>query len=150
MKVLFILSKIAIMNKAIYILIINILIYSCNNKDDFIQNVYVNEIIDLSLPLYSELSIPGSSIFIDGGVEGIIVYRGVGNDYKIYDRNCSYEPSLTCARIDSVNSGIAWCGCCPSAFDINNSGEPINAPALLPLKQYQWNLDNNNILRIYN
>tara|TARA_B100001142_G_C13688832_1_gene405147 strand:+ start:51 stop:473 length:423 start_codon:yes stop_codon:yes gene_type:complete len=139
-----------VMKKHNYILIISILIFSCNNKDDFIQDVYVNEIISLSLPEYSDILIPGNSIFISGGVEGIIIYHGVGDDYKVYDRNCSYEPSLACSYIDSVNAGIAYCRCCPSVFDINNSGEPINAPALLPLKQYNWSLDNNNILRIFN
>ena len=138
------------MKKLTYTLIIGILFLSCNSKDDFIQDVYVNETIPLNLPEYSEILIPGNSIFVEGGVEGIIVYHGVGKNYKIYDRNCSYEPSLSCSHIDSVNSGIAYCGCCPSVFDINNTGEPINAPALLPLKQYNWSLDNNNILRIFN
>jgi hypothetical protein len=131
------------------ILTISILIFSCNSKDDFIQNVYVNELIDLNLPIYSEITTPGNSIFIEGGVEGIIIYHGVGEDYKVYDRNCSYEPSLSCSNIDSVNSGIAYCGCCTSAFLIGNSGEAINAPALLPLKPYNWSLDN-NMLRIFN
>jgi hypothetical protein len=138
------------MKKFNYILIISILIFSCNSKNDFIQNVYVNEEIPLNLPEYSEILTPGNSIFVEGGVEGIIIYHGVGEDYKVYDRNCSYEPSLACSHIDSVNSGIAYCGCCTSAFLINNTGEPINAPALLPLKAYKWSLDNNNVLRIFN
>ena len=130
-----------------YSLII-ILIFSCNNKDDFIQNVYVNETIYLNN--HSELLIPGNSIFVEGGVEGIIIYHEIGESYKVYDRNCSYEPSLACSRIDSVNSGIAYCGCCTSAFLISNTGETINAPALLPLKTYNWTLDNNNVLKIFN
>ena len=137
------------MKNLIFILTISIFIFSCNTKDDYIQEVYVNELIDLSLPAYSELITTGNSIFINGGVEGIIIYHGAGNDYKVYDRNCSYEPSLACSVIDSVNSGIAYCGCCTSAFLISNTGEAINAPALLPLKSYSWSLDN-NILRIFN
>lgn len=115
-----------------------------------IQNVYVNVFIDLTLPEFSDLQVSGNSIFIEGGVKGIIIYHGVGNDYKVYDKNCSYEPSLACSYIDSVNSGIAYCNCCTSAFLISHSGEAINAPALLPLKPYNWILDNNNILRIFN
>jgi hypothetical protein len=149
-KIPFILPKIAVMKKLGRILIISTLIFSCNSEDDFIQNVYVNELVDLSLPEYSEIATSGSSIFVDGGAEGIIIYHGVGNNYKVYDRNCSYEPSLACSHIDSVNSGIAYCGCCTSAFLISNTGEAINAPALLPLKAYHWNLGNNNILRIFN
>ena len=122
---------------------------ACSDDNDFIQEVYVNEQIDLSLPEYSDLNSPGSAIFVDGGVKGLIIYNEIGEKYKVYDRNCSYEACLPCAYIDSVSSGIAYCGCCPSAFSIFNSGEAINAPALLPLKMYNWEL-NNNILRIFN
>ena len=145
----FLFHRIVLMKNSIYILIISILLFSCNTKDDYIQEVYVNEDIDLNLPIYSEIITTGNTIFIEGGVEGIIIHHEVGDIYKVYDRNCSYEPCLSCSYIDSVNSGIAWCGCCPSAFDLNNSGEPLNAPALLPLKTYSWSLDN-NMLRIFN
>jgi hypothetical protein len=138
------------MKKLIYILTINILALSCNTKDDYIQEVYVNKYVNLSLPEYSEIAISGSAIFIEGGVEGIIIYHGVGNDYKIYDRNCSYQPSLSCSVIDSVNAGIAFCGCCTSAFSLNNTGEALNAPALLPLKTYNWSLNESNVMHIHN
>ena len=138
------------MKKLTYILTISILVFSCNSKEDYIQNVYVDEYVNLNLSEYSELNTSGSAIFTEGGVEGIIIYHGVGGNYKVYDRNCSYEPSLSCSHIDSVNSGIAYCGCCTSAFLISNTGESINAPALLSLKTYNWSLDDNNVMRIYN
>lgn len=122
---------------------------SCSNQNEFIPNVYVNEIIDLSIPAYSDLNTPGNSMFIEGGVEGIIIYRETINSFKVYDRNCSYEPSSTCAQIDSIASGIAYCECCSSAFLISNSGEAINSPAILSLKKYNWSF-NNNMLRIFN
>jgi hypothetical protein len=138
------------MKKLTYILTISILVFSCNSKEDYIQNVYVDEYVNLNLPGYSELNTSGGAIFTEGGVEGIIIYHGVGDDYKVYDRNCSYEPSLSCSVIDSVNSGIAFCGCCTSAFLISNTGESINAPALLSLKTYNWSLDDNNVIHIFN
>jgi len=144
------LPKIAYMKKVFFYLIISVLIIACNSREDYIQNVYVNEHIDLSLPEYSDLAVSGSAIFVKGGVEGIIIYHGVGDDYKVYDRNCSYEPSLSCSVIDSVNSGIAYCGCCTSAFLISNSGESINTPALLPLKGYNWSLHNSHVMYIHN
>ena len=138
------------MKKYNYLIIITIITYSCSSKNDYIQDVYVNEIVDLSLPIYSDITTPGNSIFVEGGVEGIIIYHGVGEEYKVYDRNCSYEPSLECSHIDSVNSGIAYCGCCTSAFLISNTGEPINAPALLPLKEYNWSINASKKMRIFN
>ena len=138
------------MKLALSILSILFIFSTCNTKDDYIQEVYVNINVDLNLPEYSNLQASGNSIFIDGGVEGIIIYHGVGNYYKVYDRNCSYEPSLACSVIDSVNTGFAYCGCCPSMFSLEEDGVTRNGPALLPLKSYNLSLGNNNILRIFN
>jgi len=139
------------MKLALYILSILFIFSTCNTKDNYIQEVYVNINVDLNLPEYSNLQATGNSIFIEGGVEGIIIYHGVGSDYKVYDRNCSYEPSLSCSKIDSVDAGIAYCGCCTSAFLLSNDANVLNSPALLPLKAYNWSLgNNNNILRIFN
>ncbi|MDB9910466.1 hypothetical protein OAC83_02465 [Flavobacteriales bacterium] len=128
------------MKLAFYILSTLFFLSTCNTKDDYIQEVYVNINIDLNLPEFSDLQVSGNSIFIEGGVEGIIIYHGVGNDYKVYDRNCSYEPSLSCSQIDSVDAGIAYCGCCTSAFLLSNNASVLNSPALLPLKKYYWTL----------
>jgi len=128
------------MKTALYILILLFFFSTCNTKDDYIQEIYVNIFIDLNLPEYSDLQVSGNFIFIEGGVEGIIIYHGVGNDYKVYDRNCSYEPSLSCSLIDSVDAGIAYCGCCSSAFLLSNDASVLNSPALLPLKKYYWTL----------
>jgi len=136
----FLFHKIAVMKSAFYILSALFFLSTCNTKDDYIQEVYVNINIDLNLPEYSDLQVSGNSIFIEGGVEGIIIYHGVGNDYKVYDRNCSYEPSLYCSQIDSVDAGIAYCGCCASAFLLSNDARVLNSPALLPLKKYYWTL----------
>ena len=137
------------MKSILYIIIISLLIASCTSKENYIAEVYVNILIDLSLPEYSDLQVSGNSIFIEGGVEGIIIYHGVGDDYKAYDRNCSYEPSLTCSVIDSVNAGIAYCGCCTSAFLLGQDGAAANSPALLPLKKYDWTWEG-NLMRIFN
>ena len=138
------------MKSAIYILSIIFILSTCNTKDDYIQEVYVDIIVDLNLPEYSDLDVSGNSIFIEGGVEGIIIYHGVSNDYRVYDRNCSYEPSLSCSKIDSINATLAYCDCCISVFLLDQDGISANPPALLPLKAYNWRLGNNNLLRIFN
>ena len=134
----------------IFIIIFSIfLLLSCDSNNDYIKDVYVNIDINLNLPEYSNVNTIGNSIFIEGGNAGIIIYRFSLNEYKIYDRKCSYEPSLECSYIDSVNSVIAYCGCCTSAFLLDQDGTAINTPALLPLKQYNYTL-NNQILYIFN
>jgi hypothetical protein len=142
----FLFCKIAIMKSIPCIIIISLLIASCNSKENYIAEVYVDILIDLSLPEYSDLQVSGNSIFIEGGAEGIIIYHGVGDDYKVYDRNCSYEPSLACSVIDSVNAGIAYCGCCTSAFLLAQDGAAANSPALLPLKKYYWTLSGSQMM----
>lgn len=145
----FLFYKIASMKTSACLLILSLLIGSCNSKDNYIEDVYVNILIDLSLPKYNDLQIPGNSIYIDGGVKGILIYHGTGNYYAVYDRNCSYEPSLACSFIDSVNAALAYCKCCSSIFILDQDGVSANAPALLPLKKYEWSLQGNQ-MRIYN
>ena len=132
--------------KLIFILLLFI---HCGDSNEYIQNVYVDIEIDLSLPEFSNLNTVGNSMFLEGGNKGIIIYSFSNYEYKIYDRNCSYEPSLPCSYVDSINSSIAFCGCCSSAFLLDQNGSAANSPAILPLKQYNYSL-NNTILNIYN
>ena len=129
------------MKTNIILLCFGVLLGGCNSKDDYIKDVYVNFQLNLSLPEYSNLNTLGNSMFVSGGNAGIIIYHFGINEYKIYDRNCSYEPSLSCSYIDSINSTIAYCNCCTSAFLLDQDGTPVNAPALLPLKQYHYTLE---------
>ena len=131
------------------LIIILLLFIHCGDSNQYIQNVYVDIEIDLSLPEFSTLNAVGNSMFLEGGNKGIIIYSFSNYEYKIYDRNCSYEPSLSCSYIDSINSTIAFCGCCSSAFLLDQDGSAANSPAILPLKQYNYSL-NNTILNIYN
>ena len=137
------------MKKAKFLVLFLIIISSCGDSNDYIRNVYVDVEIDLSLPEFSPLNTVGNSIFIEGGNKGIIIYRFSNYEYNIYDRNCSYEPNLECSYIDSINSTIALCGCCSSAFLLDQNGVVANNPAILPLKQYNYSL-NNTLLHIFN
>ena len=137
------------MKQAKFLIIFLLSIFSCGDSNNYIRNVYVDVEIDLSLPEFSNLNTVGNSLFIEGGNKGIIIYRHSNYEYKIYDRNCSYEPNLDCSYIDSVNSIIAFCGCCSSAFLLDQNGSAANSPAVLPLKQYNYSL-NNTLLHIFN
>tara|TARA_B100000287_G_C20523896_1_gene738101 strand:+ start:150 stop:566 length:417 start_codon:yes stop_codon:yes gene_type:complete len=138
------------MKISIKYLIVLILLSACNTKETYIPDVYVNIEINLNLPEYSELNTIGNSIFIEGGNAGIIIYHFAENTYKIYDRTCSWEPLLECSFIDSLNSTIAYCNCCTSAFLLDQEGNAINSPALLPLKQYRYSIQANHVLHIFN
>ena len=126
-----------------------LLFFSCQKEEDYIPNVVVDIDLNLTLPEFSDLQTVGNYVFITGGVKGIIVYRQGFDSYKTYDRNCSFEPSLSCARIDSVNSSIAICKYCNSMFLLEQNGDNIDGPALLPLKKYDNSLLE-DVLHIYN
>ena len=136
--------------KKIFILGFSLLaLSSCTDSDDYIQNVYVNIEVPVNQPEYSDLDAIGNSIFISGGVKGIIIYHANVNDYRAFDRNCSFEPSTQCAYIDSINSTIASCNCCSSKFLIDQNGITANGPALRPLKEYYTSFSG-GILKIKN
>ena len=136
--------------KKIIILVLNLMfLSSCTDSDDYIQNVYVNIEVPVNQPEYSDLDAIGNSIFITGGVKGIIIYHANVNDYRAFDRNCSFEPSTQCAYIDSINSTIASCNCCSSKFLMDQNGITANGPALLPLKEYYTSFSG-GILKIKN
>lgn len=137
------------MKNHIFIYILILVVLSCSDKNDFIRNVYVDIEIPLNQPEFEEITTIGNSMFITGGVRGIIIYHSNVNEYKAYDRNCSFQPSETCSTIDSINSTLAFCECCDSKFLINQSGYPTDGSALLPLKEYYTSLSGNK-LRISN
>ena len=141
--------SIVLMKNTLFITFIALLLTNCNSKEDYIQDVYVNFELDLSLPQYSNLTVLGNSIFVKGGNKGIIIYHFATTEYRVYDRNCSYEPSLTCSYVDSINSTIAFCSCCSSAFLLDQDGSAANSPAILPLKAYHYTLQN-TILHVFN
>ena len=137
------------MKTLMYFTFIIIFFSSCINRNDYIRDVYVNIEVPLNQPEYSDLDAIGNSIFISGGVKGIIIYHLNVNDYRAFDRNCTFEPSSECAYIDSINSTIASCYCCESKYLIDQDGVTANGPALLPLKQYYTSYSG-GILKITN
>ena len=61
------------------------------------------------------------------------------NEYKAYDRNCTYQPTETNAVVSFHTSGFyledTSCG---SVYDTD--GFPTGGPAEFPLKEYQVSL----------
>lgn len=133
------------------ILIIGLLTFlSCQKEDGYIQDIVVNRNLYLSEPEYSDLQAVGNYMFINNeGVKGLIVYHKSFSTYKVYDRSCTYQPSLANAKIDSINASIAICSQCNSMFLMDEDGISIKAPALLPLKEYSNTLSG-DVLHIYN
>lgn len=127
-------------------------IIGCKKKKeepaDLIPNVPVNFTIDLNDPLYVDLATDGGHVFISNeGVRGISVYRVSSSEYIALDRNCSHQPSQSCATVDVNSSNLLHCPCHGSQFQFD--GNVAKGPATKSLKKYTTSL-NGNFLTITN
>ncbi len=138
------------MKKWFYILLIPIFFLSCSkNENSNIPLVNVNVTINVNDPAYISMSVPGGWTYINGGSRGIIIYRVSTNEFKAYDRHCTYDSSNSCALVSvDVSNITALDDCCGSKFLLTD-GSVTKAPASLPLKQYQTSFDG-SVLRIFN
>lgn len=117
---------------------------SCESSDpqDQIPAAIVNETINITNQQYQNLQFIGGHVNIEGGVRGIIIYRASSNEYRAFERNCSFEPLNSCARVEVDGSSLFLTDpCCSSTFDFQ--GFPTGGPASLPLRKYLTLLDGN-------
>jgi len=117
---------------------------ACESSDpqEQIPAVIVNETINVTNLQYQNLQFVGGHVAIEGGVRGIIIYRASTTEYRAFERNCSFEPLNTCARVEVDGSNFFMVDpCCSSTFDFQ--GFPTGGPASLPLRKYVTLLDGN-------
>ena len=107
--------------------------------------------INLNLPDYSPLQIPGNWIYVNGGSRGIIIYRLGANDFVALDRHCTFNVQDRCRIVvDTVATTAARDhDCCGSLFSIVD-GTPVEGSATLPLFRYNTTYNGAALLRIYN
>ena len=121
----------------------------CKKEEDVVPYVGVDIYIAVSDPNFINLNAVGGWVYITGGARGIVVRRQSTAEFNAYDRNCTYKPSGTCARISVESSNIiAVDSCCGSKFLLTD-GSVSNPPAVTPLKSYQTAFDG-NILHVFN
>ena len=124
--------------------------FACDSTDpeDQIPAAIVNETINLTNQQYMSLQFVGGHVNINGGVRGITIYRASTEEYRAFERNCSFQPLDACARVEVDGSGLFFTDpCCNSTFDFN--GFPTGGPASLPLREYIV-LRDGNFLTIVN
>lgn len=126
------------------------LLLSSACKDDQsnsnIPLVQVNFAIPINDPAYLNLQTIGGWEYISGGSRGIIIFRASQNEFKAYDRHCTFQPSSTCAIVSvDANNITATDDCCGSSF-ILTDGSVTKPPANFPLKQYSTSFDGTTII----
>ena len=110
-------------------------------------------LVDFTIdPMFNNLNNVGDVEVFTGGYRGIIIYRASLEEFKAYERTCTYDPTLTCSRlvIDPGSNIMALDTCCGSSFLLLD-GIPNSGPATVPLKQYRTSFDAaSSLLRVFN
>ncbi|MCF8464173.1 MAG: hypothetical protein K9G41_05005 [Flavobacteriales bacterium] len=110
-----------------------------------IPYVPVNYQITVSNPEFSPLLAVGGYVTIAGGSQGIIVYRYSPEEFRAYDRHCTFMVDDNCrVTMDDTFISATDTECCDSQFLIID-GAPISGPAAIGLQQYNTNYDGNTL-----
>ncbi len=131
------------MTKLSYLVIF--LIFSCGSYVETpLPYVPVNIRINLNDLRHQNLWRDGGFLYFQGGLRGVIVYRKNASMYYAFERNCTFEPSNSCAQVWVDNSGFFMLdSCCGSQFDFE--GNVLSGVAILPLQRYETTLVGNEL-----
>lgn len=114
-----------------------------------IPYVPVNFQLVVSNPQFSSLLAVGGYVTIGGGSKGIIVYRFSPEEFRAYDRHCTFQVNDGCrVNVDQTGISATDTECCDSQFLLVD-GAPIDGPANFGLHQYNTAFDGNT-LSIFN
>lgn len=92
----------------------------------------------------------GTTKLIDGGVNGIVLYRESDLVFHAYDRTCTMFPEHNEAVVeDPTFFGVFNCPECESSYLLMNGGEPNSGPAQYGLVEYHASIQG-DVLHIYN
>lgn len=135
--------------QSILILSLLFLFAGCRDNNNAIPLVAVDKEINLTLPSYSALSVPGGWAYVSGGSKGLLIYNRGNDEFVAFDRHSPYNVDDACTvSVDTSNNVEVVDPCSGSKFSLYD-GSVTNGPATLPLKQYNTYLSG-TILRIYN
>ncbi|MEQ6123662.1 hypothetical protein AAON49_05630 [Pseudotenacibaculum sp. MALMAid0570] len=138
--------------KKVAFLFLTVLFLSCtsnNNDNDCFPFVSVNETINLNLPAFINLQVPGGWEYAPGGHQGLIIYNINGVQFKAYDRLCPGQNISSCSQMIVDSNLRILCQCDDSEFNILN-GSPLTPGVSCFAKEYLVENLNGSILRITN
>lgn len=105
--------------------------------------------INVNLPEYAALQVPGGWVYLTGGSQGLIVYRHSNDQFTALDRHCPYQSANLCrVTVENTNVTARDTACCTTQFLLFDGGV-VDGPAPTGLQRYNTNW-NGTILRIYN
>ncbi len=117
---------------------------------DLLPEVNVNYIVNMNLPLYQDLLIPGgyAETPVDVGVQGILIYN-MNNRYKAFDLACPHYTPGSCGQMTFDGSLFLECPCDQTHFSIyDGASQNENVPQRA--REYFVEVMGGNQLRITN
>ena len=131
----------------------SLLLTGCKkDKNVNVPLVAVDISININLPEYNALAVTGGWAYINGGSQGLIVYRKSPEEFVAMDRHCTYRPEDLCRVYVDDSQIIARdtvsTNACGSAFLLLD-GSVINGPAVPGLKLYNTTF-NGTYLHVFN
>lgn len=137
--------------RAFFLLLVSVLLFSCDDSgpdrnNPYIPNIAVSILIDKTLPLYNNLNYPGNGVFIpNAGVRGLIVFY-TGSGYNAFDAACPNQIIQDCSTLEYSGGSSATCPCDDAEYNLFTADSPGKQYRL-----YQYRVEvNGPVLRIYN
>jgi len=141
------------MNKLVFFFFLSVL-WACDNPtpNDILPDTQVNVTIDLNLPSYQNLLVPGGYKLLSKtenpsfGIKGILIYNHGGN-YLAYERACPHLEVAECTAM-TFDGLLLKCTCDNSVFNIFNGG--VSQTAGVEYTAREYHVEGTSTLRITN
>jgi len=139
--------------RSLFLLICFVLLTTCsgdsvdNPNCRFLLNVGVNLTLNLNLPEYSQLKLPGNSVYIANYGNGGIIVVGLGNNqYFAWDASDPNHALTSCSSLE-ISGYEGVCGCSDQNKYSLVNGQPLeNASLVCALKNYRVEQSGNSLL----
>ena len=120
----------------------------CNDPQQFIPYVPVDFSVNVNLPAYLDLSVPSGHVLVNGGSQGIILYRYTLDQFVALDRHSTFDIPANC-QVEVAEDGLLITDPCSNSEWLIIDGSVVSGDALYPLHRYltQWN---DPVLRVFN
>ncbi|MBL6865659.1 MAG: hypothetical protein ISQ97_01040 [Flavobacteriales bacterium] len=120
----------------------------CNEQQQNIPYVPVDFSINVNLPAYIDLSVPSGHILVNGGSQGIVLYRYTLDQFVALDRHATADIPSNC-QVEVSADGLILTDPCGDSEWLIIDGSVVSGSATYPLHRYgtQWDPP---ILRVYN
>ena len=115
---------------------------SCDKDKYQFPNANVNLFLFPNNPEFNGLHVPENWAYVNGGINGILIYHNAIEGFIAYDRACTNAPLNSCEQIyvDAENLNTLSCKCCESQYFIFD-GSVIQGPSVQALHRYRTSFD---------